>query len=156
MAKDGARSKTTKLTPHPPSIKLKAMIKTIQRTNETPTRRQPNRISKKFGHWSEAVDKIVGSPYWFVFSVILILIWIPSGIFFGFNEIWHLIINTTTTILTFLMMSLLHASQSEWEKKMDRIQDREKEILRTINKELESTVKALREISKNSPNKENI
>jgi len=53
-------------------------------------------------------------------------------------------------------MSLLHASQSEWEKKMDRIQDREKEILRTINKELELTVKALREISKNSPNKENI
>ena len=138
-----------KLTPPPTSTNLKVMIKTTQKTNGT-SNKPSNRAYKKFTNWSESIDKIVGSPYWFVFSVILILIWLPSGIFFGFNEIWHLIINTTTTILTFLMMSLLHASQSEWEKKMDRIQDREKEILRAISKELEATVRSLREISKNS------
>jgi len=122
----------------------------MEKTNGTPPSRSSNGISRKFSSWAKEVDKIVGSPYWFAFSVLLILIWLPSGIFFGFNEIWHLIINTTTTILTFLMMALLHSSQSEWEKKMDRIQDREKEILRTISKELESTVNAIREISKNS------
>ncbi len=138
-----------KLTPPPTSTNLKVMIKPTQKTNVT-SNKPFNRAYKKFNEWSKSIDRIVGSPYWFVFSVILILIWLPSGIFFGFNEIWHLIINTTTTILTFLMMSLLHASQSEWEKKMDRIQDREKEILRAISKELEATVRSLREISKNS------
>jgi len=138
------------LTPYFLSTKLKAMIKTIQKTNGTARRPSNNGSAKKFSNWSEAVSEIVGSPYWFGFSVLIILVWLPSGFFFGFNEIWHLLINTTTTILTFLMMSLLHASQSEWEKKMDRIQDREKEILRAISKELEETVKALREISKNS------
>ena len=138
-----------KLTPPPTSTNLKVMIKTAQKTNGT-SNKPSNRAYKKFNEWSKSIDRIVGSPYWFVFSVILILIWLPSGIFFGFNEIWHLIINTTTTILTFLMMSLLHASQSEWEKKMDRIQDREKEILRAMSKELEATVRSLRELSKNS------
>ena len=138
-----------KLTPPPTSTNLKVMIKPTQKTNVT-SNKPFNRAYKKFNEWSKSIDRIVGSPYWFVFPAILILIWLPSGIFFGFNEIWHLIINTTTTILTFLMMSLLHASQSEWEKKMDRIQDREKEILRAISKELEATVRSLREISKNS------
>src|SRR3990167_6232941 len=85
---------------------------------------------KKFRKFADFTNRIVGSPYWFMLSILLVLIWLPSGIFFGWGEIWHLLINTTTTILTFLMMSLLHASQSKWEERMDRLQEKELKALR--------------------------
>ncbi len=88
------------------------------------------KLVKKFRKFSESTNKIVGSPYWFIFSLLLILVWLPSGVFFGWGEIWHLLINTTTTILTFLMMSLLHSSQSKWEERMDRLQEKELKVLR--------------------------
>jgi len=103
---------------------------------------------ERFHNWSDRVSKVVGSSYWFILSFLLVLIWLPSGLFFNFNEIWHLLINTTTTILTFLMMSLLHASQDQWEGKMDRTQDREREDLRAIKKELEEINSKLKKLLK--------
>ena len=85
-----------------------------------------------FDEFSEKINKIVGSPQWFVFSVALIVIWVPSGLIFGWGDTWQLVINTTTTILTFLMVSLLQTSQNKWEKRMNQDQVREKENLRII------------------------
>ncbi len=87
-----------------------------------------------FERISEKVNNVVGSPYWFIFSMVLILVWLPSGFLLGWGEIWHLIINTTTTILTFLMMSLLHSSQSKWEERMEKLQQKETSKIRTIEK----------------------
>lgn len=89
---------------------------------------------------SSSVSKIVGSPVWFFFSVIMVIIWFFSGFFVGFGEMWHLAINSTTTILTFLMMSLLHASQSKWESKMERLQSKEKSALKQIEQKTEQIV----------------
>ncbi len=93
-------------------------------------------MQDSFEKFSEKINRIVGSPYWFVFSILLIVIWIPSGIVFGWGDTWQLIINTTTTILTFLMVSLLQTSQNKWEKHMGKDQEREKEHLRIILEEL--------------------
>ncbi|OGC49875.1 hypothetical protein A2716_00735 [candidate division WWE3 bacterium RIFCSPHIGHO2_01_FULL_40_23] len=90
-----------------------------------------------FEKFAEKVNKVVGSPMWFIFSVFLIVLWVPSGLIFGWNNTWQLIINTTTTILTFLMVSLLQTSQNRWEKSMDEDQKREQENLRVIMKEIE-------------------
>ncbi len=93
-------------------------------------------MQDKFERFAEKINYIVGSPYWFVFSILLIIVWIPSGVLFGWGDTWQLIINTGTTILTFLMVSLLQTSQNKWEKRMDKDQEREKERLRIILDEL--------------------
>ena len=103
-------------------------------------------ISKKFTKMSNKVSDIVGSPYWFFFSVLLVIVWIPSGFIVGWGEIWHLLINTTTTILTFLMMALLHASQSKWEKKMERLQAKEKTAIKNIEQETIETKQSIQSI----------
>lgn len=94
----------------------------------------PN-LEKFFLKLSEKISRIVGSPVWFFFSVMLILIWLPTGFFFNFDEIWHLLINTLTTIFTFLMMSLLHASQSRWEKEIEKIQLKQERTLKLLEKD---------------------
>lgn len=99
-----------------------------------PNPKKPSKLTKKFENFAEKVNDIVGSPYWFVFSVLLIIIWFPTGFFLGWGEIWHLMINSTTTILTFLMMSLLHSSQSKWEQRMEKMQQRESTELKSIGK----------------------
>lgn len=101
------------------------------------------KLIKKFRKFSDSMDKIVGSPYWFVFSVILVLIWVPSGFIVGWGDTWQLIINTTTTILTFLMMSLLHASENKWEERMDKFQEKE---LKAIRESAEISAQKTREI----------
>jgi low affinity Fe/Cu permease len=95
-----------------------------------------------FEKLSDIVDSIIGTPYWFGLSLLLILVWLPSGFFIGFGEIWHLIINTTTTILTFIMMSLLHASESKWEKRIDEIEEIQKNTLLHIKRETDKMVQS--------------
>jgi len=97
-------------------------------------------IEKRFDRWASKVSKVVGSPYWLFFSIALVIIWLPSGFFIGFNEVWHLLINTTTTILTFIMMALLHASQSTWENKMEKMQIDQERILKLLEKETERII----------------
>lgn len=105
-------------------------------------------LEKKFGFLAEKVNDVVGSPYWFVFSLMIIIVWIPSGLILGFGEIWHLLINTTTTILTFLMMSLLHASQSEWERKMERLQQYERSSIKELATGTAQISKDVKSVSK--------
>ncbi|HWO26869.1 MAG TPA: low affinity iron permease family protein [Kofleriaceae bacterium] len=54
----------------------------------------------------------VGSPYAFLASVALIVGWLVSGPVFGYSDTWQLIINTTTTIVTFLMVFLIQNTQN--------------------------------------------
>lgn len=64
---------------------------------------------RKFSHWT---SEKVGSPWAFAIAVIAILAWAVSGPFFGFSENWQLVINTCTTILTFLMVFLIQNTQN--------------------------------------------
>ena len=92
-------------------------------------------IEKKFQGFADAVDRIVGSSYWFAFSVFIVVVWAFSGLIIGFGQTWQLIINTTTTVMTFLMISLLHSSQQKWEKKIERLQDKEATNIKEIKEE---------------------
>jgi len=65
-----------------------------------------------FDIFSSAVASWSGKPVAFVTAVALIVIWGVTGPFFGFSETWQLVVNTGTTIITFLMVFVLQNSQN--------------------------------------------
>jgi low affinity Fe/Cu permease len=54
-----------------------------------------------------------GSPMAFIISALIIIIWLVSGPLFGYSDTWQLIINTSTTIITFLMVFVIQHSQNK-------------------------------------------
>jgi low affinity Fe/Cu permease len=65
-----------------------------------------------FSKFATSVSTAMGKPVTFVSAVALVLVWAVSGPFFGFSEVWQLVINTGTTIITFLMIFVLQNSQN--------------------------------------------
>ena len=70
------------------------------------------RISDFFCRFSNTVADACGKPFTFVLALAVILAWAVSGPFFGFSETWQLVVNTGTTIVTFLMVFVLQNSQN--------------------------------------------
>lgn len=66
-----------------------------------------------FEKFSDRVTSLAGSPYGFSGAFLVILAWAASGPFFDFSETWQLVINTCTTIITFLMVFLIQKSQNK-------------------------------------------
>ena len=69
----------------------------------------PIELFHKFAQKSAAV---VGSPWAFIVGVLIILIWACTGRIFKYSDTWQLIINTGTTIVTFLMVFLIQNTQN--------------------------------------------
>ncbi|WP_424137752.1 low affinity iron permease family protein [Roseomonas chloroacetimidivorans] len=69
-------------------------------------------LSKMFNAASSRVAHATGRPITFVICVGVVLVWAISGPFFGFSDTWQLIINTGTTIVTFLMVFLIQNTQN--------------------------------------------
>lgn len=61
---------------------------------------------------AKRVSRAVGRPSAFAIAVIVILVWLITGPIFGFSDTWQLIINTGTTIVTFLMVFLIQNTQN--------------------------------------------
>lgn len=64
------------------------------------------------------VSAIVGKPWAFLLALLAIVFWAFSGPLFGFSDTWQLVINTTTTIITFLMVFLIQNTQNRDAKAM--------------------------------------
>jgi low affinity Fe/Cu permease len=67
---------------------------------------------KLFGSIATSVARAAGRPITFTIAILFVVIWLASGPIFGFSDTWQLIINTSTTIITFLMVFLLQNSQN--------------------------------------------
>ena len=65
-----------------------------------------------FRRFATRISEMTGSPVAFALACILILVWAASGPVLAFSEVWQLTINTTTTIVTFLMVFLIQSSQN--------------------------------------------
>ena len=65
-----------------------------------------------FSDFSNAIARGSGRPIAFVAALALIVIWAVTGPFFGFSETWQLVVNTATTIITFLMVFVLQNTQN--------------------------------------------
>ncbi|MDF2438385.1 MAG: low affinity iron permease family protein [Bacteroidota bacterium] len=66
-----------------------------------------------FEDFSAKVTKMTGSTPAFLIALALVLIWLFTGPMFDFSETWQLVINTGTTIITFLMVFLIQKSQNK-------------------------------------------
>ena len=65
-----------------------------------------------FRKFAQTTAEIVGSPWSFVAGVLLTLIWGMTGPYFRYSDTWQLVINTGTTIITFLMVFLIQNTQN--------------------------------------------
>src|SRR5207253_4127454 len=65
-----------------------------------------------FRHVATKVSEAAGSPWAFISAVAIIVVWAASGRLFGFSDTWQLVINTGTTIVTFLMVFLVQNAQN--------------------------------------------
>ena len=65
-----------------------------------------------FTRFARSTSRLAGRPASFVIVVAVVLAWALSGPIFGFSEAWQLTINTLTTIVTFLMVFLIQATQN--------------------------------------------
>jgi low affinity Fe/Cu permease len=75
----------------------------------------PSDVSSRLGFFDRFAGKASGffsRAWFFAFCVLLVLVWAPSYFLIGTVDTWQLIINTATTIITFLMVALLQNSQT--------------------------------------------
>jgi low affinity Fe/Cu permease len=67
---------------------------------------------------SQSVSTKLGSPYAFLAAITLVVLWAATGPFFNYSDTWQLAINTTTTIVTFLMVFAIQNTQNRDSKAM--------------------------------------
>lgn len=74
--------------------------------------KKANPIKNKFYQFSTWVTKATGTSTAFFLALMVIIIWALTGHFFDYSEVWQLVINTGTTIVTFLMIFVIQRSQN--------------------------------------------
>jgi low affinity Fe/Cu permease len=113
----------------------------------------PSDVSQRVGFFDRfaGVAALVASrAVFFSFCVLLIVVWAPTFLFLKFDT-WQLLINTVTTIVTFLMVALLQNSQTRSDQalqhKLNAIADGLADLMRHVDakKQLEQDIKELRE-----------
>ncbi|MBX6341739.1 MAG: low affinity iron permease family protein [Thermomicrobiaceae bacterium] len=65
-----------------------------------------------FEHFASRTSEISGSAWAFILATVVIVVWAMTGPLFGFSDTWQLVINTGTTIVTFLMVFLIQNTQN--------------------------------------------
>jgi low affinity Fe/Cu permease len=88
-------------------------------------------MNEYFRRLAHRVAHAVGSIWAFFFAVAVILLWAVSGPLFGFSDTWQLVINTGTTIVTFLMVFLIQNTQNRDSREIHLKLD---ELLRAVTK----------------------
>ncbi len=69
-------------------------------------------LSKKFGQIANRIARETGRAHTFMIALGMIVVWAVTGPIFHFSDTWQLVINTGTTIVTFLMVFLIQNSQN--------------------------------------------
>ncbi len=72
--------------------------------------KEPSGLS--FAQLATKASQLVGTSWMFLFAVVCVLFWAASGPWFNYSDTWQLVINTATTIITFLMVFLIQNTQN--------------------------------------------
>jgi low affinity Fe/Cu permease len=72
---------------------------------------RPGKSSSFFNRFAKWTARAAGKPMAFSLAIIIVVFWAMTGPIFGFSDTWQLVINTGTTIVTFLMVFLLQNTQ---------------------------------------------
>ena len=75
--------------------------------------KNPSRISQAFNNFSTVIIKYTGNPVTFVAVVMIIVIWAATGPLFHYSDTWQLVVNTATSVITFLMVFILQQTQNK-------------------------------------------
>jgi low affinity Fe/Cu permease len=89
----------------------------------------PKRPPSLFTRLAKWTSRVAGRPYTFAAVVLLVVLWAVSGPFFHYSDSWQLTINTFTTIVTFLMVFLIQATQN---RDAEAIQVKLDEVIRAL------------------------
>ncbi|HEX2116511.1 MAG TPA: low affinity iron permease family protein [Alphaproteobacteria bacterium] len=110
------------------------------------------KLNDAFFHFSRGAARHVGQPAAFVLAILVIAAWAITGPIFQWSDTWQLIINTGTTIVTFLMVFLIQNTQNRDSEaihlKLDeliRATKRARNSLLDLEEGTEEEIKALRE-----------
>jgi low affinity Fe/Cu permease len=103
-------------SPEPPGVREAGMVgwdvsclSPIFRENN---HMKPNQSKSVFCNSAKWTARASGQPTAFVFALLVIVVWAFTGPIFGFSDTWQLVINTGTTIITFLMVFLIQNTQN--------------------------------------------
>jgi low affinity Fe/Cu permease len=91
---------------------------------------KPTKSSSWFTIFAKAISRATGRPSAFMVAGAVIIIWIVTGPLFHFSDTWQLVINTGTTIVTFLMVFLIQNTQN---RDSEALQVKLDEIIRAID-----------------------
>jgi low affinity Fe/Cu permease len=86
-------------------------------------------INSPFTRFAKKTSTFTGKPVTFIIAVSVILIWAATGPIFGYSDTWQLVINTGTTIITFLMVFLIQNTQN---RDTEALQIKLDELIRAI------------------------
>lgn len=96
-----------------------------------------------FDKFAEGASRLASRAWFFVFCVLLVVVWAPSILLLKNIDTWQLIINTLTTIVTFLMVALLQNSQTRADQavqhKLNAIADGLADLMRQVDKGAEDS-----------------
>jgi low affinity Fe/Cu permease len=67
---------------------------------------------EKFSSFAQVISRATGHPVAFLLAVVVVIVWALTGPLFGYSDTWQLVINTGTTIVTFLMVFLIQNTQN--------------------------------------------
>jgi|SRR5687768_11625202 len=71
-----------------------------------------SRNSSWFGRFAKGTSRAAGKPATFMLAMGVVVLWAATGPLFGYSDTWQLVINTGTTVVTFLMVFLIQATQN--------------------------------------------
>jgi low affinity Fe/Cu permease len=84
----------------------------MNRRAQTRSSLPPSRTTQLFSNFSTVIAHAAGKPVTFILACAIILLWAVTGPIFGFSDTWQLVINTGTTIITFLMVFVIQNTQN--------------------------------------------
>jgi low affinity Fe/Cu permease len=80
--------------------------------SDTEATKEPFTIREAFRKFSSATSAAMGSAWAFMAALLIIVIWAFTGPMFNYSDTWQLVINTGTTIITFIMVFLIQNTQN--------------------------------------------